>query len=141
MILRAREHSSPEWPFWLLLAAWICANTPQVALFTALTWLTEGRSFAHQQRLTLDVACLLAGEKPSSPITDTVAAAQKQIPAKSIPPIPADAVIKKIELSLETISELLPAALRASHRIGLAWLCPPPQRCAPPHGPPRVSIT
>jgi hypothetical protein len=139
MTLRAREHGTPRWPFWLLLGAWFCANTPQVAIFTALTWMAEGRSFTHQQRLTADVARILGGEKPTSPIAEKVARAQEQLPAKSKPVAPDGFLLKKITLSLEKTTELLPVALRADRHQEVAWLCPEPRRGAPPHGPPRVS--
>ena len=140
MISHARHRPSPEWPFWLLLVAWLCANTPQTTVFMVLTWMTEGRSFTHQQRLTRDVARLLAGQKPSSPVAAAVARAQEHLPAKLPTPLSADAAMKKIELWLETTSELLPAVLRASHRREMAWRCPESQRREPPLGPPRMSV-
>lgn len=134
----ARQDSLVRWPFWLLLGAWLCANTPQVALFTALTWLAESRSFTHQQRLTRDVASLLGGEKPASPIAEAVARAQENAPDTPRPAVPADVVLKKIQLSLEETSEFIPAAQRFRRHPAVTWLCPEPRRCAPPHGPPRV---
>jgi hypothetical protein len=135
----SRKNTHPKWPFWLLLGAWFCANTPQGAIFTALTWMAEARSFTHQQRLSADVARILGGEKATSPIAEKVASAQKQTPAKSQPVAPAGFLLKKIELSLEMTTELLPVALRASRQQDVGWLCPEPRRGAPPHGPPRGS--
>ncbi len=109
-------------------------------MFTVLAWMAEGRSFSHQQRLTQNVAHLLAGQEPPSPIAEAVARAQEHLPAKPPLPIAADAVMKKIELSLETTCELLPTCLRASHRKDVAWICPDSRRGEPPHGPPRVSL-
>ena len=140
MTWRARNQSSGKWPFWLLLMAWFCANMPQTAVFTALTWLAEVRSFPHQQRLTQDVARLLAGERPTSPIADAVARAQDELPARPPTSLPAEGATKKLELLLETTCELLPARLRASRAQGTAWTCPQPRRDAPPHRPPRLSL-
>jgi len=135
-----RNSTSPQWPFWLLLGAWFCANCPQVAVFTALTWMTEARSFTHQERLTTDVVQLLSGEQPSRPIAEAVARAQDQVPAKPNLPHPAGSVLKKIELSLEKTNEILPIALRANHYSEKVRLCPEPRRSAPPHGPPRLDV-
>ena len=60
---RAEHTTSRRWPFWLLIAAWVSANSPQAATYAVLAWLADARSFSHQHRLTLDVAHLLAGEK------------------------------------------------------------------------------
>lgn len=138
---RARPSSTRKWPFWLLLAAWLCANSPQAAVFTVLTWLAEAPSFSHQERLAADVARLLGGAAPSRPIAEAVARAQEQVPATPLPQVPADAVLKKIELSLEKTTDVLPAALRADRHREIAWLCPAPRRGAPPHGPPRASLS
>ena len=137
VVSRQRTSPSPQWPFWLLLGAWLCANSPQVVVFSALTWMAEARSFSHQQRLTVDVARLLAGEKASRPIADAVARAQEQLPAKPTPPIPADTVLKKIVLSLERTIEVLPAALRGDSYHDQERSCPEARRSPPPHGPPR----
>ena len=140
MFHRKRNSTSPRWPFWLLLGAWFCANCPQVAIFTALTWLTESRSFTHQQRLTLDVAHVLGGEKPSRPIAEAVARAQERIPANPLPPVSGDTVLKKIQLSLERTVDLLPPALRASHPIIVTLTCIDTLRVRPPHEPPRAGL-
>lgn len=138
---RKRQSPVRRWPFWLLLAAWLCANSPQVAVFSVLTWLAEARSFSHQERLTVDVARLLGGAAPSRPIAAAVARAQEHVPAQPLPMVPADAVFKKLELSLEKSTDVLPVALRGGRHRAVAWVCPEPRRCAPPHGPPRVSLS
>src|SRR5262249_8752568 len=110
------------------------------AVFTVLTWMAEGRSFTHQQRLTQDVARVLAGQRPTSPIAEAVAREQEQLPTKPPAPIPPDVGMKKLELSLETTCEVLPAHTRASVREEIVWKCPESRRSEPPHGPPRVSL-
>jgi hypothetical protein len=140
MTLRLRKHSSREWPFWLLLVAWACANTPQIAVFTMLTWMAEGRSFTHQERLKQDVARLLAGQKPTSPIADAVAEVQKRLPAKPPAPVPADLVMKKLELAIEETCDALPARVPVGRYDETAWRCPAALCGEPPHGPPRVSV-
>lgn len=137
MCRTARRHSPKQWPFWLLLGAWFCANSPQTAVFTVLTWMAEARSFPHQQRLAVDVAHVLSGEKPSSPVAPVVAQPQEKLPVKPRSPSPANVVLKKIELSLEKRIEVLPAVRRASRHHEVSRMCPEPRRCAPPHGPPR----
>jgi hypothetical protein len=92
---------SARWPFWLLIAAWVCANSPQAATYAVLTWLAEARSFAHQQRLTVEVAFLLAGEKAPERVTRTETSA----PARPPPAVPSEAVLKKLPLAMECAPE------------------------------------
>ena len=133
----AQNRSSARWPFWLLIAAWICANSPQSAAFVVLTWLNEAGQFTHQQRLTSQVALLLTGEKEP----DVVARAVEKMPKQPLPSVPPDTVVKKIELGLEKSSKLLAPALRAS-RPHLADVTDRGRFRAPPLlGPPRVMLS
>jgi hypothetical protein len=132
-----RSHPpSRRWPFWLLLAAWVCANSPQAATYALLSWITEARSFTHQQRLTSDVAFLLGGEVPRE---NAVAKNEVPGPVKPPVPVPPDAVLKKLELSCERLAEVLPPALRAICPNEAVRACPDSFRAPPPHGPPRVN--
>ena len=134
-VMRAKPRSSSaRWPFWLLVAAWWCANTPQVAVYTGLAWLAEARSFSHQHRLSTDVAFVLAGK--STP--PRIARAVKSAPSRPVAPVPAEAVVKKIPLAFESVAEVLPPALRATRPAMIAWAFPETFRAPPPHGPPRV---
>lgn len=135
LVMCAKPHSSsPRWPFWLLIAAWGCANTPQVAVYTGLAWLAEAQSFSHQHRLSTDVAFVLAGK----PTPQRIARAVKSTPSRPMAPVPAEAVVKKIPLAFESVVEVLPPALRASRPALIAWACPESLRAPPPHGPPRL---
>ncbi|WP_414662788.1 hypothetical protein [Horticoccus sp. 23ND18S-11] len=126
---------SPRWPFWLLLVAWGCANSPQVALYTVLTWAAEARTFSHQQRLTADVAHVLAGERAPG----ILAQAQAELPVRPPQPaIPAEAVLKKFPLSVERVAELLPPVLRAGWPRAPVFVFADTLRAPPPHGPPRA---
>lgn len=131
-----RRTQSVRWPFWLLIAAWMCANTPQVAVYTGLAWLAEARSFSHQHRLSTDVAFVLAGK----PTPQRIARAVKSAPLRPVAPVPAEAVVKKIPLACESVAEVLPPALRASRPAEIAWVFPVSLRAPPPHGPPRVVV-
>jgi hypothetical protein len=130
---KARAPSSPQWPFWLLLAAWLCASTPQTATYIVLTWVSEARNFTHTERLTRDVAFLLGGEKEHR-ILD---AAKEVPPAKPVPPMPAGLAAKKVDLSLERTCEVLPPALRAMPRFVSTPAPGGILRAAPPTEPPR----
>lgn len=126
---------SPRWPFWLLLVAWGCANSPQVALYTVLTWAAEARTFPHQQRLTAEVAHVLAGERAPGILVQT----RSELPARPPQPaIPAEAVLKKFPLSVELVAELLPPVLRADWPLDPVFVCADTLRAPPPHGPPRA---
>jgi hypothetical protein len=135
MTQRSSNSTTARWPFWLLLAAWVCANSPQIAIFAVLTWLDAGRDFSHQQRLTQQVAFMLGGEEAPG----IVAKAVEEAPRRPLPPLPPDAFAKKIQLSVEQVAEFLPPALRASRREVAEMSCRDAGRAPPPHGPPRVN--
>jgi hypothetical protein len=129
----------PRWPFWLLIAAWVCANSPQVATYALLTWMAEARSFTHQQYLTRDVAHLLAGEK-----TPSRTVALKQVSQEHESPgvpssVPSAAVLKKVDLSSEKSSVVVfSAAILGTFERLSDWRCDA-LRDPPPHGPPRAA--
>jgi hypothetical protein len=131
-----RKHTPAQWPFWLLVAAWFCANSPQAITFTVLGWMAEARHFTHQQKLTAEVAFLLAGEQREARVHEA-----DTLPAKPFaPPVPTDATMKKIELAVHRTSEVLPPALRAMRRVVRSILLPDTLRAAPPHEPPRARL-
>ena len=87
--MNPRLHRTPSrWPFWLLLAAWLCANTPAIAVCAALAWLGEARHFAHEQRLVTDVAFVLTGH--DAPGRGLLAAAKQVSVPAPLPPVPAE---------------------------------------------------
>ena len=132
---RSRKPAGARWPFWLLIVAWVCANSPQVAAYALLTWIGEARSFSHQQRLTAEVAHVLTGTKAAERISWTKNTEATERPFA--PLVPVEATLKKIQLAVEETADLLPPDARAQRRIAgsearrEAWLD------APPHEPPR----
>ncbi|MES2692637.1 MAG: hypothetical protein V4773_04130 [Verrucomicrobiota bacterium] len=143
MRARANSPATARWPFWLLLAAWVCANSPQVAVYTALTWLAEARTFSHQRDLSQQVAHLLVGEKAPSRVAEAVARlelpAREGGPVKAPASIPAATVLKKIDLAAEALVSVVAPEVQGKfcweneNGFGVA------RRAAPPHGPPRAS--
>ena len=139
-----RNRRFARWPFWLLLAGWLCANSPQVAVYTVLTWLAEAREFTHQRDLTRDVAFLLSGEKRESRVGEVLArtAAAQQDHARNFPsaPVPAAAVLKKLDLASEAGALLAPPL----SRTGAGWLefdeSGSRRRTPPAHEPPRPAL-
>jgi hypothetical protein len=131
---RSASRSFSRWPFWLLIAAWVCANSPQAATYAVLTWLADARSFTHQQRLTVDVAFLLSGEKAPERIATAATATAAKLP----PAVPADAVLKKLPLALERAAESLvaPMAPEQGRPVSMGW--PDALRSPPLLGPPRT---
>lgn len=131
---RSSSLTSPRWPFWLLIAAWVCANSPQAATYAVLTWLAEARSFTHQQRLAVEVAFLLSGEKTPERISAAATATAAKLP----PAVPADAVLKKLPLALECTAEspVAPTAPEQGRPASLRW--PGALRSPPLLGPPRT---
>lgn len=127
---------SARWPFWLLIAAWVCANSPQAATYAFLTWLAEARSFAHQQRLTVEVAFLLGGGKEP----ERVARTENTAPAQPPPAVPPEAVLKKLPLALEHATESpFPQCDAALLRAGAIQFLDT-ERPPPLLGPPRTLV-
>jgi hypothetical protein len=132
------NNSPPRWPFWLLIVAWVCANSPQAATYAVLAWIAEARQFTHQQQLTRDVAHLLVGEK--APTHQAVVATSDEGRASEWPrsQVPAGAVLKKIDLSTEKRMEhVRPIAARRSFERTTNWRTDA-LRAPPLHGPPRA---
>jgi hypothetical protein len=134
-----RRLSASPWPFWLLIAAWVCANAPQAALYAGLAWLAEARSFSHQQRLTVEVAYLLGGDAARPERTGAIAATRTAATPKAPTAVPADAVLKRLPLYLEQTADVLPPALGAGRPREIARAAPDTLRAPPPHGPPRAA--
>lgn len=134
--MRSRPRTTPpRWPFWVLLAAWVCANSPQAATYAFLSWMAEARSFTHQQRLTAEVASLLGGGAAER--ETEMAKTETEAPNRPPTAVPAEAVLKKIQLSLELVAEVLPPALRADRRMIALSMPLKALRAPPPHEPPR----
>lgn len=143
MRTRKTTPANRQWPFWVLLAAWVCANSPQVAVFTALTWLAEARSFSHQGDLARQVAQLLGGEEATSRVGEAMARVelleeeQGDRPAKAPLGAPTTVVLKKVDLAAESVV----GAIRLEKGTVFNWDNEDSfgaSRCvAPPHGPPR----
>ena len=136
----AQSTAAARWPFWLLLVAWVCAHSPQTMMPTVLTWLAEARSFSHQGDLSRSAAFVLAGEKAPSRVAAALALVQTSQPEEASPApisIPATAVLKKIDLATERLTEMGPP----SERELLGWPVEleyrSRQRARPPHAPPR----
>ena len=128
-----RTPSRPSWPFWLLLAAWFCANCPPRAAYVVVSWLEEAREFSHQRQLTRDVAHLLGGEK----LPDRFDVPDTPTPKPPEPALPLNEEMKKLSLALEVARAAAhpekanpnwrPVAVRMRDQL----------TAAPPHGPPR----
>jgi hypothetical protein len=138
MIAIHRLRSPAPWPFWLLLAAWVCANTPAVAFFALLTWLGEARHFDHQQRIMIDVAFVLSGQ--DAPGRGLIAAAKNAPTNTSLPTVPAEVSLKKIDLAVERTAEILPPEITTRTFSAFDDLMLDARREPPPHEPPREWI-
>jgi hypothetical protein len=99
--------------------------------YEVIVWVQGAQHFSHQGDLKLQVAGLLSG-RPRA------AAAVRQLPAKPLtPPLPASAVVKKLDLfAALALAGVLPAA--AAFRYP-AWSgsAPSAARPEPPSPPPR----
>ncbi|HEX2855001.1 MAG TPA: hypothetical protein VHO24_17335 [Opitutaceae bacterium] len=136
MTFPSRKRRSAGWPFWVLIAAWFCANTPQVAVYEFVSWLGSARHFSHQQRLQNDVVSVLTGDDASQLFMEG-----SEAPATPfLPVVPTDAVLKKIELAVHHTSELLPPPVRALARAESESLVIGALRDRPPLEPPRARL-
>jgi hypothetical protein len=125
-----------RWPFWLLVAAWWCANTPQAATFEVILWLKGAAYFSHQADLHADVAAILTG------VPKVARGHGGQILRETPPPavpLPKNVAIKRVGLCLqgETISS---ASQVAGEMIRLLHDQVPERRTSPPRlRPPRLA--
>ena len=130
--------SRAGWAFGLLVAAWVCANSPQAACYTIGDWLMGAGHFSHQARLTEEVTAIL---KNGAVETTTLAAADRErvetrsTAARTMPP---DAVLKKVELA--AVSEAWRGGENFSTRvieIAQSWTLPEGAEREVPYPPPR----
>ena len=128
---------SSRWPFWLLIAAWVCANTPAIAVFTLLAWLGEARHFSHQQRLVTDVAFVLTGNE--APGLGLMVAVKNTPKRAALPAVPTEIESKKLDLAVERTVEVRPPIARENSFLMGALVGPEALREPPPHQPPRIS--
>ena len=101
-LLRLRRFA--RCPFWLLIAAWLCANTPQAASWHVLLWVKQAQHFSHQQNLRSEVAALMSGQPSNTDNSSRYVAQPASSKTSEIPMLPADFAVKKILLSMETAS-------------------------------------
>ena len=133
---RARpQRPTARWPFWLLLAAWFCANSPQAATYEVVVWLGNARHFSHQQRLISEVASILAG----SDAHDAIATVSAEPERPFAPPVPADATLKKIDLLFTVSSEWLPFIERVRIETETPFMVPVSPWSEVPAEPPRLA--
>ncbi|MCR6656189.1 MAG: hypothetical protein NVV63_10330 [Opitutus sp.] len=123
-----------QWPFWALLVAWLCANTPQGAVTLAVIWAGEARTFSHQERLTATVAELLTGVAVKGVLAK--AAELPEQPEREA--LPANVTWKVMPLQVEQTGEFLPPRLREAKARSGEVADAGALRAPPPHGPPRL---
>jgi hypothetical protein len=133
---RRSQKPPAKWPFWLLVAAWWCANTPQAATFELILWMKGAADFSHQAQLHAEVAALLNGGPQVTRVQGRPSLGETPVPA--VPVLKALA-IKRVNLCLqeESMACARPMAaetLRWSHdRV-------PERRASPPRlRPPRLA--
>jgi hypothetical protein len=122
------------WPFWLLIAAWFCANSPQAATYSLIVWAKGSQHFSHQERLKEDVARLLTGEKalPGAGIAGPA-------PARPFAPqVPIDAVLKKLDLTAPLAVDAAAPGMRELDYAGPLVREPCGSRYEPLLPPPRA---
>lgn len=137
--VQSLRHTSAvrQWPFWLLIAAWVCANCPQLAVTVTLAWAGEARHFSHQSRLHAEVARLLT-HNATPPSSALVAETAPTEPFR--PLISAEALLKKPPLAVEPTVIWLGPLSRASRLQTAECDLPEAPRPPPPHEPPRVAV-
>lgn len=126
-VRRRRRPRIEAMAFWLLLAAWCCANNPQAALVATISWLQEAHQRSGHRNLVLTVAQLLSADHK----VPDVAARDRD--AESPPPsaLPATLNLNKLTLGLEpTGVELMP--LSAARGLRFAALLTHAARVYPP---------
>lgn len=135
IIMRRPDRSTAaSWPFWLLIAAWFCANVPSATTLQAVMWLKGARHFSHQGELRREVAALLSGRpQKTHPLLATPASGPRSLP----PVLPASVETKKTDLALTTGHPRVIASMPAVARPGLVINAPAEPVAEVPHPPPR----
>lgn len=126
-------------PFWLLIAAWLCANTPDIVLWRAATWLETGRTFGHQSRLHSELAVMLGTTSAPLARTDswrTAAPTDRETPCAAAAPRPETKQHLAIALAPTPIPPPPPEA--RGWRSAPARVGPSPARAVPLR-PPRTA--
>lgn len=138
MLLTRLTRLNARWPFWLLLAAWFCANSPQAATCEVIVWLGNARSFSHQERLSSEVASILAGTNlagTKSAVSLAVQRAESERPP--LPPLPVAPTLKKTDVLFSDFSDpFLPQASARRGRV-FSFSFPAGLPLDPPAEPPR----
>ena len=127
------------WAFSLLVAAWVCANSPQAACYAIGDWLMGAGTFSHQARLAEGVVEILGAERKGNVNTESVLTVGARSAGKrAAVPMPADAVIKKIELARNEGGELgAPNEAEVEFLAGGSWRRPAEVAREVPYPPPR----
>lgn len=125
--------AAPRWPFWLLIAAWVCANVPATVMTGSLRWVGGAGHFSHSSQLKQSVAALLAGETAirAEPVNDS---------PRPLPVLPSvERTVKKFHLAVAPgspvlVGEFVPMARPVA---ALQPAVAPPRDV--PHPPPRAA--
>ena len=133
-----RNGKPQRWPFWFLLAAWFCANSPQMATYSLCLWIKGGQHFSHQQQLKADVALVLAGKAKMAAMLATAKSAPS---VPRLPTIPVEAVLKKIDLYVAVTVEPALRAAAALAYVPSAELMVAFVGAKPPVPPPRAEMS
>ena len=126
-----------KWPFWLLVAAWWCANAPQAATFELILWVKGAAHFSHQAELRRDVAAILNGT-PQAARMASRGSIRRETPPPAVP-LAKTVTIKRVSLCLQeerigSDAQMAEATLPLSHdQIPERRSSPPPLR------PPRIA--
>jgi hypothetical protein len=134
--MRPRRHFlSANWPFWLLIAAWFCANVPSTAILHTFVWVNGAKHFSHHSELRQNVVSLLTGK---SHTTSEYLAATSTTTHPLPVSLPVDGTVKKIDLSLTPATLQLVATRAAVDRIDFSVRAPAAPVADVPYPPPRV---
>ena len=131
-----KRRNNRSWPFFLMIAAWFCANTPQSMAFDMMVWAKGARHFSHQEQLKADVAFLLAGSNMKQIMATAKGAAASPVQAS----VPEDAVVKKIDLSSAETRYLGFRRADGQPKSVLEIAAAGSARAEPAHFPPRASL-
>ena len=136
--MRALRHRNKAsgWPFFLLVAAWICANSPQSLVSNVVEWAKGARHFSHQQQLRAEVVYLLAGPQMQA----VLAASKAPSKAPATFPMPDEAVLKKIDLAAPRNFEVPACCSELCLFVISAECAPDSVRAEPAFLPPRARV-
>jgi len=99
-MLSARLSLRFGWGFWALVVAWVCAQSPQAAVFGIVNWASGAAHISHHDRLVVEVErAISAGGESDAAVIAVVQSKADEERGKPVA-LPMGSVVEKLFLAL-----------------------------------------